>query len=62
MFERYPEYEYFLASGQLAFAMLGMGALLAPHDFVTVFRRPTALTLGLATQLVTIPLLAFLIG
>jgi len=62
VFERYPEYEYFLASGQLAFAMLGMGALLAPHDFVTVFRRPKALTLGLATQLVTIPLLAFFLG
>ena len=62
MFERYPEYEYLLASGQLAFAMLGMGALLAPRDFVDVFRRPKALGLGLAIQLVTVPLVALVLG
>ncbi len=62
MFERYPEYEYFLASGQLAFAMLGMGALLAPRDFLDVLRNPRALGIGLATQLATVPLLALLLG
>ncbi len=62
MFERYPEYEYLLASLQLAFAMLGMGALLTPRDFVEVVREPRGLTLGLVTQLVSVPLVALAVG
>lgn len=62
MFERFPEYEHLLASLQLAFAMLGMGALLAPRDFVDVARRPVALGVGLGVQLGAVPLLAFALG
>jgi len=62
MFESYPRYEYLLASTQLAFAMLGMGALLGPRDFVKLMHEPRGLVLGLATQLVTVPLIAASLG
>jgi BASS family bile acid:Na+ symporter len=62
VFEAYPRYEHLLASTQLAFAMLGMGAVLAPRDFVAVARSPRALGIGLAVQLVAVPLLATLLG
>ncbi len=62
MFERYADYEYWLASGQLALAMLAMGALLTPRDFVRVLLQPGALLLGLALQLCLVPLLAWGIG
>lgn len=62
MFDWYPDYEYHLAAAQLALAMLGMGALLGPRDFVEVARRPRALSVGLAVQLLAAPLLAFAIG
>lgn len=54
----YAKYEYALASSQLLFAMLGMGALLRPRDFADVFRRPRVLVLGLGLQLVVVPLVA----
>lgn len=41
--------------------MLGMGLLLAPEDFRAVFRRPSALAVGLSLQLVAVPLIAFLL-
>ncbi len=62
MFEAYPDYERLLASAQLALAMLGMGAVLAPRDFVGVVRSPRALGIGLALQLVAVPLLASFVG
>lgn len=62
MFEAYPRYEYALASAQLAFAMLGMGALLTPRDFARIAREPRALGIGLAAQLVAVPLLAVGLG
>ncbi len=62
MFDWYPAYEYTLASTQLALAMLGMGALLVPRDFVAVVRSPRALVVGLALQLLGIPVVAFAIG
>jgi BASS family bile acid:Na+ symporter len=62
LFDWYPEWEYGLASTQLALAMLGMGALLGPKDFVELIRVPRALTVGLAVQLVGVPLLAFALG
>jgi len=62
VFEAYPDYEHLLASAQLAFAMLGMGAVLAPRDFVGVMRSPRALAIGLAVQLVAVPLLASGLG
>ena len=42
--------------------MLGMGALLAPRDFVEVARRPRGLAVGLGLQLVAVPLLAAAVG
>jgi BASS family bile acid:Na+ symporter len=62
MFDWYPQYEYLLASTQLALAMLGMGALLAPKDFAQVVRSPRALAVGLGVQLIAAPLVAFGLG
>ncbi len=62
MFDAYPAYEHLLASAQLALAMLGMGALLAPRDFMGVVRAPKALGVGLAVQLAAIPLVAAALG
>lgn len=58
MLDQYADYEYALASSQLLFAMLGMGALLGPADFLDVFRRPRELVLGLVLQLVVVPAVA----
>jgi BASS family bile acid:Na+ symporter len=46
----------------LALVMLGMGLTLMPADFLRIWRRPRALTLGLLTQMAMLPLLAFLIA
>lgn len=62
MFASYLTYEYYFAAIQLALAMLGMGATLRVADFVEVFREGRALLLGLATQLVVVPLLAYLVA
>lgn len=61
MLEAYIQHEHLLARIQLVLFMTGMGATLAPADFVRVFRRPAALLLGLTGQLVLAPLLALLI-
>ena len=58
MVELYARSEYALASLQLAFAMLGMGALLSLADFAAVFRRPRGLVIGLGLQLAIVPALA----
>lgn len=58
MFDRYLACEYYFAAAQLGLAMLGMGATLRLADFVEVFRKGRALLLGLATQLVVVPLIA----
>jgi BASS family bile acid:Na+ symporter len=60
-FDHYADYEYFLASAQLASAMLGMGALLGLRDFADVFSRPRQLLLGLMLQLAIVPLMALLV-
>jgi BASS family bile acid:Na+ symporter len=62
LFDWFTEYEYPLAATQLVLAMLGMGMLLAPRDFVEVVRRPRALAVGLCVQLVAVPLIAFGLG
>jgi BASS family bile acid:Na+ symporter len=62
LFDWFPEYEYQLASVQLALAMLGMGALLAPRDFARVIQTPRALSVGLVVQLVAAPVVAFALG
>jgi len=61
MFSWYPQYEYYLACIQLVFFMLGMGAKLAPADFVDVFRRPRSLLFGLIYQIGIGPLIALAI-
>jgi BASS family bile acid:Na+ symporter len=61
IFDHYADYEYFLAASQLAFAMLGMGALLELSDFLDVFSRPRQLLLGLMLQLIVVPILALMV-
>lgn len=58
MFQLYLAYEWYFAAVQLALAMLGMGATLRVADFVDVVRRPRALLVGGAVQIVGIPLVA----
>ena len=62
LIDDYASYEHLLASLQLALAMLGMGALLAPADFAHVAREPRGFGVGVATQLVLVPALAALVG
>jgi len=55
----YVEYEYWVAAFQLMFAMLGMGATLTIKDFKDVIGMPRAASIGLAVQLLIVPLTAF---
>jgi BASS family bile acid:Na+ symporter len=58
----YAAYEYPLASAQLFLAMLGMGALLAPRDFLLEVTRPRGLIVGFSFQWLLVPLIAFALG
>jgi len=62
VFDHYEQYEHSIASVQLFLAMLGMGALLSPSDFISQLRRPKSLSLGLVLQWLLLPLLALLVG
>ena len=57
-FSDYASYEYALASTQLVLAMLGMGALLSPRDFVLEIQAPRSLLTGLGFQWIAVPLIA----
>ncbi|KPN62738.1 bile acid:Na+ symporter, BASS family [Aliiroseovarius crassostreae] len=46
----------------LALLMLVVGLRLSPRDFAVVFRNPKALSIGLLVQMVTLPVLAYLLG
>ena len=46
----------------LALLMLVVGLRLSPRDFAVVFRNPKALGIGLLVQMVTLPVLAYLLG
>lgn len=59
MFNFYLQHEYWFAATQLTLAMLGMGATLAPADFTRVFLDPKGFGVGMALQLVAVPLLAY---
>lgn len=59
MGEIYVQYEYWVAAWQLSLAMLGMGATLRLEDFIDVFREPLAVSLGIAIQLLCVPLVAY---
>jgi len=61
-FNTYADYEYPLASAQLFLAMLGMGALLAPHDFLLEIKNPKGLAVGFGFQWALVPLIAFALG
>jgi BASS family bile acid:Na+ symporter len=62
VFEEYPRWEPVLAACQLAFAMLGMGAVTTLRDFAAVVLAPRALAVGIAVQLAAVPLLAAGLG
>lgn len=62
LFTNYADYEYPLASSQLFLAMLGMGALLSPRDFLAEVRNPKSLSIGLAFQWVLVPVIAVVLG
>lgn len=61
-FSNYAAYEYAVASTQLFLAMLGMGALLTPRDFLLEVKRPQGLVTGLSCQWLLAPLVAFVLG
>lgn len=61
-FDNYAAYEYPIATAQLFLAMLGMGALLTPKDFLFEVRNPRGLAVGLGFQWVFVPIIAFALG
>lgn len=60
MGDLYSQYEYWFAASQLVLAMLGMGATLTTTDFKQVLIEPRAVTIGSLSQLVLVPVIAFL--
>lgn len=62
LIDNYAAYEYPVAAAQLFLAMLGMGALLAPGDFLLEIKRPKGLAVGFAFQWLLVPLIAFVLG
>jgi len=60
MMDWYIHLEYWLAAMQLILAMVGMGATLTLRDFREVILEPKAVSIGLAVQLVMVPILAFI--
>lgn len=54
----YLAYEWWFAALQLGLAMFGMGVTLRVDDFVAIIRTPRAFLVGLAVQVVGVPLLA----
>lgn len=61
-FNNYAAYEYPLASAQLILAMLGMGALLTPKDFMFEVQNPRGLVVGLSFQWLLVPVIAVALG
>jgi BASS family bile acid:Na+ symporter len=62
LIDNYAAYEYPVASAQLFLAMLGMGALLTPADFLLEVKRPKGLVVGFTFQWMLVPLIAFALG
>ena len=60
MGDLYLQHEYAITSGQLVFAMLGMGFTLRAEAFMEVMRAPKGFALGLLSVLVLSPSLAVL--
>ncbi len=61
-FDNYAAYEYPLTTVQLFLAMLGMGALLTPKDFLLEVKNPRGLFVGLGFQWMLVPMIAFALG
>lgn len=59
--ENYNELFTNIATGGLVAMMFAMGLGLAPADFARVLRAPTAAIIGLAGQIVVLPIVAILI-
>jgi bile acid:Na+ symporter, BASS family len=59
MFDFYLRHEYWFAATQLALAMVGMGAKLTLADFREIAREPKAFSIGMALQLLFVPLVAW---
>jgi BASS family bile acid:Na+ symporter len=59
LFEFYVQHEYAFAAVQLALAMLGMGATLAPRDFTGIARDPKGFGVGITLQVLGVPLVAW---
>ncbi|MEM7146669.1 MAG: bile acid:sodium symporter [Verrucomicrobiota bacterium] len=59
--EHYPKIHYAVASSQLVFAMVGMGATLATRDFIEIVKEPKPIITGSVYQLIGIPLLTVLL-
>lgn len=57
-FDFYVRHEYAFAATQLVLLMFGMGAALAARDVAEVISRPRGLAMGLALQLIVVPLIA----
>jgi BASS family bile acid:Na+ symporter len=57
--ENYAVYEHPLAASQLFLAMLGMGSLLAPRDFLREIKQPRSLLVGFGFQWLLVPLIAY---
>jgi BASS family bile acid:Na+ symporter len=62
LLNNYAAYEYPVASAQLFLAMLGMGALLTPQDFLLEVKRPRGLLVGFGFQWLLVPLIAYALG
>ncbi|NOY00486.1 MAG: bile acid:sodium symporter family protein [Verrucomicrobia bacterium] len=60
LLEHYPKYHHLVASTQLVLAMLGMGMVMRPRDFIELVLEPKPMVVGALYQLIGIPLLTVL--
>ena len=60
LIEQYPKYHHLVASTQLVLAMLGMGMVMRPRDFLELVLEPKPMVAGMLYQLLGIPLLTVL--
>lgn len=57
LLNQYPKYHHLVASAQLVLAMLGMGMVMRPRDFVELVLEPKPMVTGILYQLIGIPLI-----
>ncbi len=60
LLEQYPKYHHLVASTQLVLAMLGMGMVMRPRDFIELVLEPKPMITGMLYQLIGIPLITVL--